>query len=433
MTQQATKKITILIVDDIPETRENLRKLLYFESDIEIVGMADDGRKAVEQAKKLQPDIVLMDINMPDMDGITASQEISRVAPVSQIIMMSVQSEDVYLRRSMGVGARDFLIKPFTSDELSSSIHRVYEMGAGRRAVAPLLPVTEAGMAVPSAMPGRRPSPAGKLLMVYSPKGGTGCSMVASNLSIALAQVTSKRVALVDASLQFGDTDVLLNLQGNRTFADAADRINELDSDLMNVLMSPHPSGIRVLAAPPTPVAGEAVTLDTFKKVLAQLKRDFDYIVLDTWSYLDDMILTAIDLSDRILVVMTPEIPSIKSTKQFFDIAEALKFPIERLDLVLNKVIPRDGIRAERIENSLKHTILAQFDFDPKSIRQCINQGSPLMMVEPNHPLSQGFLQLAEQEAAILEPQPEAVPEEADSPPLPERGRRTGLFGRLKK
>ena len=432
MTQQATKKITILIVDDIPETRENLRKLLYFESDIEIVGMAADGRKAIEQAKKLQPDIVLMDINMPDMDGITASQEIGRVAPMSQIIMMSVQSEDVYLRRSMGVGARDFLIKPFTSDELSSSIHRVYETGAIRRIAAPPLSAAEAGMISGTAMPVRRPARQGKLLMIYSPKGGTGCSLVAANLAIALAQVTSKKVALVDASLQFGDTDVLLNLQGNRTIADVADRIDELDTDLLNVLMSPHPSGIKVLAAPPTPVAGEAITIEAFKKMLAQLKKDFDYILLDTWSYLDDMILAAIDVSDRILVVMTPELPSIKSTKQFFDIAEALKFPIERLDLVLNKVFPRDGIRAERIENSLKHTILAKFDFEPRSIRESINQGSPLIMVEPNHPLSQGFLQLAEQEAVNLEPQVEAVPEEAE--PLPaERGRRTGLFGRLRK
>lgn len=432
MTQQATKKITILIVDDIPETRENLRKLLYFESDIEIVGMAADGRKAIEQAKKLQPDIVLMDINMPDMDGITASQEIGRVAPMSQIIMMSVQSEDVYLRRSMGVGARDFLIKPFTSDELSSSIHRVYETGAIRRVTAPPLSAADADMISGTAMPVRRPPSQGKLLMIYSPKGGTGCSLVASNLAIALAQVTSKKVALVDASLQFGDTDVLLNLQGNRTIADVADRIDELDTDLLNVLMSPHPSGIKVLAAPPTPVAGEAITIESFKKVLAQLKKDFDYILLDTWSYLDDMVLVAIDLAERILLLMTPEIPSIKSTRHFFEIADALKFPAERIDLIINKVIPRDGIRAEQIEQSMQHQALAQFEFDPKTFRQAVNQGAPLIMVQPNHPLSEGFLKLAQQEVTALEPQVEEDPVKAESPE-PSRQRRSGLFGRLKK
>jgi pilus assembly protein CpaE len=419
-----------MIVDDIPETRENLSKLLYFESDIEIVGTADDGRQAVEEAKRLQPDIVLMDINMPDMDGITASQEISRVAPMSQVIMMSVQSEDVYLRRSMGVGARDFLIKPFTSDELSSSIHRVHEMGTSRRQATDRVIHEYEEKHPPPPKVERRPL--GKLLMIYSPKGGTGCSMVASNLAIALCKTTRKKVALVDGNLQFGDADVLLNLQGNRTIVDVANRIDELDSDLMNVMAAPHPSGIKVLAAPPTPVAFERISTDTFKKVLSQLKKDFDYVLLDTWSRLDDTVLGAIDLADRIVVVMIPEIPSIKSTKLFFDIAEALEFPVERIDLILNKIIPRDGLRAEKIETSMQHKVLAELVFDPKQIRQAINQGSPLVMIQPNHPLSQSFLQLAEDEVELLKPQPEKVQEESE-PDQPELQRRGGLFGKLRK
>ena len=432
MTHQGSKKISILIVDDIPETRENLGKLLYFESDIEIVGTADDGRKAVEEAKRLQPDIVLMDINMPDMDGITASQEISRVAPRTQVIMMSVQSEDVYLRRSMGVGARDFLIKPFTSDELSSSIHRVYEMGASRRTLEREVLHPEPEIPGPSPRAVRRPQPMGKLLMVYSPKGGTGCSVVASNLAIALAKTTSKKVALIDGNLQFGDCDVLLNLQGNRTIVDIVNRIDELDSDLMGVMTARHPSGIKVLAAPPTPVAFERISPDAFKKVLSQLKKDFDYVLLDTWSRLDDLVLGAIDMVDRILVVMTPEIPSIKSTKLFFDIAEALEFSVDRIDLILNKVIPRDGLRADKIESSMQHKVLAELVFDPKPIRQAINQGSPLVMVQPNHPLSQSFLQLAQELEALLTPQVEEVPEVLE-PVESEIQRRGGLFGRLKK
>ncbi|MEJ2736964.1 MAG: response regulator, partial [Anaerolineae bacterium] len=210
MTQQPVQKINVLIVDDIPETRENLRKLLYFESDIVIVGTAENGQKAVEQAKKLQPDIVLMDINMPDMDGITATETISRVAPRSQIIMMSVQSETDYLRRSMMAGAKYFLTKPFTSEELSSSIRRVFDQGA---TAAPPASTMETG--IPGTLAGPSPPPprGGKLLLIYSPKGGTGCSFVACNLAIALTQNTSKSVALLDGSLQFGDIGVLLNLQ----------------------------------------------------------------------------------------------------------------------------------------------------------------------------------------------------------------------------
>jgi pilus assembly protein CpaE len=432
MTKPPTRKIKLLIVDDIAETRENLSKLLYFEPDIEIVGAAANGGEAIEQAKSLRPDIVLMDINMPDMDGITTSQEINRVVPSCQVIMMSVQSEADYLRRSMLAGAMDFLTKPFTSEELTTSIHRVYEMGASRRAAMPATPVVDDARPDRPQMAARGRPPGGKLLLIYSPKGGTGCSTVAVNLGIALGQVTSRKVALVDANLQFGDLEVLLNLQGGRSITNATARLEELDSDMMAAILSPHPSGLQVLAAPPTPETSETITPEDIKAILELLRKDFDYVLMDTASHLDDIILAAMDLADRILIVMTPEIPSIKSTKQFFEIAEALQFPTDQIDLVLNKVLPRDGIRPEQLESSIKHEIRAQLIFDPRSIRRSTNQGLPLIVSEPSNPLAESLVQLAELEAAALEPPP--APEAKVAAPLqPERKKRSGLFGRLRR
>ena len=428
--QAPTDKISLLIVDDIPETRENLRKLLYFEPDIEIVGTASNGREAIEQAKRLLPDIVLMDINMPDMDGITTSQEIGKVAPSCQVIMMSVQSEADYLRRSMLAGAMDFLVKPFTSEELTTSIHRVYKMGASRRAAMPAQPAFPEGTPADPATAGPSKPAGGKLLLIYSPKGGTGCSTVATNLAIALAKVTSKKVALVDASLQFGDASVLLNLQGNRSFADIASNPDRIDSVLMSAVLAPHPSGIQVLAAPSSPEMSETISADNIREVLEYLLSDFDYVIMDTWSYLDDTVLAAMDLAQRLLIVMTPEIPSIKSTKLFLEVAEALKFPLDQVDLILNKVLPRDGIRPEQLENSIKHAIMAQLFFDARSVRQATNQGLPIIMSEPGNPISESFMAIAQQEVALLEPKPEVEEE----PPVALSGkRRAGLFGRLKR
>ena len=119
-------QIRVLVVDDIPETRDHLTKLLGFESDIAVVGAAASGREAVEMAVRLSPDVVLMDINMPDMDGIAATEQLSASAPGAAVVMMSVQGEADYLRRSMLAGAREFLVKPFSSDELTASIRQVY-------------------------------------------------------------------------------------------------------------------------------------------------------------------------------------------------------------------------------------------------------------------------------------------------------------------
>ncbi|MBI5653916.1 MAG: response regulator transcription factor, partial [Chloroflexi bacterium] len=146
-------KIRVLIVDDIPETRENVKKLLYFEDDIDIIGAAANGREGVELALKLQPDIVLMDINMPEMDGIAASEAISRQVPGAQVVMMSVQGESDYLRRSMLAGAREFLIKPFSGDELVNSIHRVYQFSAATRRAMPMAQAPTATPATPPPPP----------------------------------------------------------------------------------------------------------------------------------------------------------------------------------------------------------------------------------------------------------------------------------------
>src|SRR6185503_1935854 len=159
--------IRVLIVDDIPETRDHLTKLLGFEGDMEVVGSAASGAEAIEIASQLSPDIVLMDINMPDMDGIVATEKMATAAPLSSVIMMSVQGEADYLRRSMLAGAREFLVKPFSSDELNASIRQVFSRE--REKLSRMAPVV--------AGPGGGGGPAsdrepGQVIAVFSPKGG---------------------------------------------------------------------------------------------------------------------------------------------------------------------------------------------------------------------------------------------------------------------
>ena len=137
--------IRVLVVDDIPETRDHLTKLLGFESDIDVVGSAASGREALEMAVRLHPDVVLMDINMPDMDGIAATEQLSLAVPAAAVVMMSVQGEADYLRRSMLAGAREFLVKPFSSDELTASIRQVSARERDKQSRMALAPATTSG------------------------------------------------------------------------------------------------------------------------------------------------------------------------------------------------------------------------------------------------------------------------------------------------
>ena len=136
-----TEPIRVLIVDDIAETRDHISKLLSFETDMNVVGTAASGPEALALAPELAPDVVLMDINMPGMDGIATTEQLATRAPGAAIVMMSVQGEADYLRRSMLAGAREFLVKPFSSDELCDSIRNVYAREREKQTViAPMLP-----------------------------------------------------------------------------------------------------------------------------------------------------------------------------------------------------------------------------------------------------------------------------------------------------
>ncbi|MGC8839441.1 MAG: AAA family ATPase [Anaerolineae bacterium] len=427
MAQERGGKIRVLIVDDIPETRENLKKLLYFETDIEIVGAVSTGEEAVEAAKALQPHIVLMDINLPGMDGITASELITRQSPTSQIIMMSVQGEADYLRRSMLAGAREFLIKPFSSDELVSSIRRVYELAAARP--APLLPPQTDRLQPPvktAPVVGKQ----GHVVSVFGPKGGVGTSTIAANLAIALHEAGGLKVALVDGNLQFGGIDVLLNLQTTRTIADVVTKVEDLDAELITSAMMPHPSGVKVLLAPPRPEMADLVQPEHMRAILAQMRQMFDYVVVDTWTSLHDLSLSILDSADRIVLVATPEVPAIKNAKVFFDVADALDYPPEKIWLVINQADRRGAIRTADIEGSIKHPIAAAIPMDERSVFMAANQGIPLVVAHRASPAAQAIFGLAARVRKELEVEPEPEGAVARSGPGP---RSTGLLERLFK
>ena len=238
-------RIKVLIVDDIPETRDHLSKLLGFESDVEVVGAAAGGPEAIEMALKLRPNVVLMDINMPGMDGITATEKLAAEVPTAAVIMMSVQGEADYLRRSMLAGAREFLVKPFSSDELTASIRQVWSREKDK--LSRFAPV----VAAPEISNGSG-DPA-SVIAVFSPKGGVGRTTISVNLAVAAAQI-GKRVALVDASFQFGDVGVLLNLNPrNKAVADLAGELQAGEAESLEAFLITHSSGVKVLLAPPSP------------------------------------------------------------------------------------------------------------------------------------------------------------------------------------
>jgi pilus assembly protein CpaE len=390
------------------------------------VAAASSGEEGIAFARENQPDIVLMDINMPGVDGISASEAIGREAPAAQVIMMSVQSEADYLRRSMLAGARDFLTKPFTGDELVSTIRRVYEMGESRRRAIPTAQTMAAG---PEAAPTGARRPEGKIVAVYSPKGGTGSTVLSVNLAIALHRATKDSVVLMDGNLQFGDIAVMLDLQPTHTVYDVIDHIDEMDSSLIDTVLTPHSGGIKALLAPPRPEMAEYVTAEHLEQVLKQLKRQYRYTVVDTWTSLHDTVLVVLDNADLIVLVTTPDIPSLRNVRLFFEVADQLGYPSDRILLVLNKSDPRRSrIRASDVAESLKQAVAAEVPLDDL-VPVSVNQGVPFVLSDGSRAVSQAVARLSDK---LLEAWATMAEEEAEPEAQPEdpTRRRLGRFFR---
>src|SRR6185295_11065700 len=319
-TATMSDRIKVLIVDDIPETRDHLSKLLGFESDVEVVGAAAGGPEAVQMAASVKPDVVLMDINMPGMDGITATEKLAAEVPTAAVIMMSVQGEADYLRRSMLAGAREFLVKPFSSDELTASIRQVWTREKDKQSrFAPVVAPTEAsrnGSGEPASV-----------VAVFSPKGGVGRTTISVNVAVAAAQ-EGKRVALVDASFQFGDVGVLLNLNPrNKSIADLAGELQAGEQyDSLDSFLVGHSSGVRVLLAPPTPEQAELINPAAVKQVLEALRGENDLVVVDCPSSFNETTIAVLDESDLILTLLTLEITSVKNMRLFLEVCEQLGY-----------------------------------------------------------------------------------------------------------
>jgi pilus assembly protein CpaE len=387
-------KVRILIVDDVAETRENIRKLLQFEKDFEVVGTAGSGKQGVEAAKELKPDVVLMDINMPDMDGITATELIRRNYPPTQIVILSVQSDSNYMRRAMLAGARDFLTKPPSVDELTNAVQRAGKMAHDEKAKAAATQQATAGAAGASGMAGA--SANGKVVVVYSPKGGAGTTTLAVNLALALHKEDSP-VALVDANLQFGDVAVFLNEQVKNSVIDLSPRADELDSEVIDeVMISNKASGLKILAAPNRPEYAENVTGEQYGKVLQYLRRLFSYVVVDSSSILTDVVLAAMDVSDVIVLITTQEIPAIKDARLFLDLAGSLKIDRRRILFVMNRFDKRINISPDKVAESFKHEVVAVIPFDDKSVLLALNRGIPFILSNPSLPISKSVLGLEE-------------------------------------
>ena len=382
----------VLVVDD----DLNIQRVLVFTLKQEgfEVHVASDGEAGVEMAASVGPDLVLMDVAMPKLDGYAATQRI-RAAENGRrvpIIMLTAEADVEQRVRGLRAGADDDIVKPFHPLELIARIKALLARSGGgeaRKAAAERATL-------------------GRLVSFYGAKGGVGTTTMAINTAIALTTRLNRRTALFDANLQFGDERVFLDLGLDSSSIVNAIAEPDLDAELLKRFMVGHHSGIELLLAPPNPEQADIVAErqrsdpESLTAVLSLLRKAYDYTLVDTGRTIDDFTLHLFDESDVIYVIMTADLSCLKNVRLVLETMGSLGFSRDKVQLVLNRSNAYTGINVDNAESALGRRIDHQVINEYRGAISALNSGEPFMSSRPDGPLGQNVARFAQQIDALL-------------------------------
>jgi pilus assembly protein CpaE len=387
--------------------------LLVVDQDDDFVSKAKElfdgrlpvARSIVEALSSIESGGVRMVLLGPSYKDDAAMDEIRTLHNSDPGLVLMLIAEEVtadLLRRGMRAGVSDVLEAPLDEAKIEAAIEQFAHDVLNRKTA----------VATPSS--GSHPrDKGGRIVTVMSAKGGSGKTVLATNVALLLNRIPDIKVCLVDADLQFGDVCLVLQLEPRFTMVNASHELHHLDGELLDSLLTEHPSGLKVLAAPLEPAFADDITTAGLMQMLDVLKESFDYVVVDTASMLDELILSLIEKSDDILMLVDMDLPSVKNAKLALETLRLLKFSTSNVRLVMNRSNSKAKLDNKEIEGALKMPISASVPSDAM-VAASVNEGRPVVESEPKSKVAKGFESVAELIAG-------KIPEEVG---------KTGLFGR---
>lgn len=377
------RKIKILLADDNENTRASIRQLLELDDVVDIVGEARNGMEVLEKAEVLEPELVIMDVNMPEMDGIEATRRLNQKYPQISVILISINDEIQNFRRAMLAGAKEYLVKPLSPEELSTAVRQVAEVGrqmTGQNAV--------------DREPGRHllERNENKLITVFGTKGGVGKSVICTNLAVSTAQKHRGKVAMIDLDVQFGDLSIMMNVNPRKTIAEMMQEAEKPSREMLESYLYER-NGVQLLSAPNKPELAEMVIPRRVQEIFDICRQEYTFTFVDTPSFIDELTLTALEASDLILLIISLDLPTIKNVKKGIDILKQLQL-LERARLILNRSSGIAGIEPHDVERVLDMKIKAEVPSDGKLVVSSLNQGIPFVKMNPKAPISKGVQSL---------------------------------------
>lgn len=375
------KKIKVILADDNEQIRASVKKLLELDNTIDLVAEAANGLEVIKKIPAMEPEVIIMDINMPQMDGIEATRYISMHHEHIAVIIISVNDEPQSFSKAMMAGAKGYLIKPLSPLELNSTVKEVAELNRKRMKLHVSDPEPQPGVVSPHK---------NKMISIFGTKGGVGKSVICTNLAVALAQKYKNQVGVVDLDIQFGDISIMMNINPRKTIAELMQEGNSPGRDLLEDYIYER-KGVYILSAPNKPELAELVTPDRVGDILSLFKQMYQFTLIDTPSFIDETTLTALEQSDLILLIISLDLPTIKNVRKGIDILRSLQL-LAKTRLILNRSSGVAGIEPRDVEKVLDMKIRAEVPSDGKLVISSLNQGIPFININPKAPISKGIM-----------------------------------------
>lgn len=320
-----------------------------------------------------------------DPRSVAAVERLVQAHPeVGAIMLVAELSTDV-LQQALRSGVKDVLAAPVDTVQLHAAVQRV---------AITLAPVSFP--APPMGTPDPGADTLGRVVTVFSTKGGSGKTVMATNLAVTLARRATKPVVLVDADLQFGDVAVMLKLAPQRTIVDAVGSIDRLDPAFLQSLLVRHePSGLLVLPAPLEPAFADQIGASDMSRLVGMLRTFCEYVVIDTPAYFNEVVLSVIEASDDLVLVAGLDIPNIKNMKIGLQTLRLLNTPMDKIRLVLNRSNSKVKLDAGEVERTLqiKADVMVPSDV---VVPQSVNKGIPVVLDAPKSGVAKAVIQMAD-------------------------------------
>jgi pilus assembly protein CpaE len=384
-----TQPITLVVLSTGLDNFKEIRRAVSAEQRVKLLAGGNDADQLYDEIVRLKPAAAIIALGPNAAQAVRFIERLNTECPNTTIISAAQDASPDMIIGSLRAGAREFLRIPISADELRTVLDRVADFSNKQMVEAP--------------------KKKGRMIAVFSSKGGCGTSFMATNLAAA----TNAKTVVVDLNLQAGDLPLFLGLEAKYSIADMVEKRNRLDETLINSLVTPHSANLSLLAAPREADSADEIEPQHVFEVLNKLREHYDYIVLDPQHTFDSITLAALDQSDEIVLILTLDIPAIRSTQRALEIFDRLGYPRNKVRIVVNRWSKQIDLDLRQVEKFLNEPVIGFVPSDYQTAVNSINLGTPLVQAEPSSKIAVEIRRIAEQISMGVAPVNNAKPRKA--------------------